>query len=82
VGKLFGSQLLLVPYGGLKTSAAFWRALISAIKNTWIYRSRPEKFDFLRLPCAYGAAAVERPIANMLIELVEREGLEPSTPAL
>jgi hypothetical protein len=28
------------------------------------------------------AAAVERPIANTLIELVEREGLEPSTPAL
>jgi len=31
---------------------------------------------------AYGESTVESPIANTLIELVEREGLEPSTPAL
>ena len=37
--------------------------------------------EFLRLLCAYGESAVEWPIANTLIELLEREGLEPSTPA-
>jgi hypothetical protein len=43
---------------------------------------RPESATGLRLLCAYGESAVEWPIANTLIELVEREGLEPSTPAL
>jgi hypothetical protein len=38
--------------------------------------------EFLRLPCAYGEWAVRVLLANTLIELVEREGLEPSTPAL
>ena len=38
--------------------------------------------EFLRLPCAYGESPVEQQISNTLISMVEREGLEPSTPAL
>ena len=38
--------------------------------------------EFLRLPCAYGESPVERQGSNILILMVEREGLEPSIPAL
>jgi integrase len=53
----FGSQLLLEYPGGLETSPASGRVLISAIENTWISRSTTEKFHFLRLLCAYDRAA-------------------------
>ncbi len=70
---------------GLKASSAFWFALTSAVENAWISRLKKLKTQaghFLRLPYAYGESVLEGPIANALIELVEREGLEPSTPAL
>jgi hypothetical protein len=34
--------------------------------------------EFLRLSCAYGESPVEQQVSNILILMVEREGLEPA----
>ena len=56
--------------------------LISAVENAWISRLRTKKRRFLRLPSAYGDEPNSACGGIALIWLVEREGLEPSTPAL
>jgi hypothetical protein len=61
-------------------------SLVSAYKRTrerMDFRAQDQgTVDSVRLPRAYSESAIQALIATALILLVEREGLEPSTPAL
>ena len=55
--------------------------LISAYRlRRQFSRSHPRQH--LHLPCTYGELSRKKPVPYLFESLVEREGLEPSTPAL
>ena len=61
-------------------------SLVSAYKRTrkrMDFRDQDQgTVDSVRLPRAYSESAIQALIATALMLMVEREGLEPSTPAL
>jgi hypothetical protein len=69
------------PYGGVLAEPGY-KDSTNEVSDFPIERSKTKKERFLRLPCAYGGEANSPCLGITLILLVEREGLEPSTPAL
>ena len=55
------------PSTAFSESAVLGVALISAVENPWISRSKTKKGRFLRLPCAYGGRTISGPVGITLI---------------